>query len=105
MHGDDYIGTNQIRVGNGQVLQRPSRYGLYPWPSPHHSSSKHATIVDEKVSMDQWHLQLGHPSRPVVRLVIKFNKLPLSPSRVSSNCSSCQQGKSHRLHFGSSSSI
>jgi hypothetical protein len=55
--------------------------------------------------MDQWHLWFGHHAHPVVSRVIKSNKLPVSPSQVSSILSSCQQGKSHRLHFSSSSSI
>jgi hypothetical protein len=85
------------------LLQGPSIFGLYPWPSLHDKS--HAALIGEKVSLDQWHLRLGHPASQVVSQVIKSNKLPVVSSNLSSICSSCQQGKSHRLHFSSSPSI
>jgi hypothetical protein len=88
------------------LLKGPSRFGLYPWPSSHDPFSKSlAALIGEKVSLDQWHHQLGHPTSPIVSQVIKFNKLPVVPSKFNSICSSCQQDKSHRLHFSLSPSI
>jgi hypothetical protein len=48
---------------------------------------------------------MGHPASPIVTQIIKSNKLPMTSSKLSSVCSSCQQGKSHRLHFSYSPSI
>jgi hypothetical protein len=87
------------------LLQGPSKFGLYPWPSSNASFSKSlAAFVGEKVSLDKWHLRLGHPATPIVNQVIQFNKLPVSSSKTPSFCSPCQQGKSHRLHFSISPS-
>jgi len=88
------------------LLQGPCKYGLYPWPSSHTSSSKSlAAFIGEKVSLDQWHLRLGHPASPIVNQVIQTNKLPVSSSKSSSICSPCHQGKSHHFHFSSTPSI
>jgi len=88
------------------LLQGPSKLDFYPWPSSHAPSSKSlAAFIGEKVSLDQWHLRLGHPASPIVSRVIQSNKLPVVSSKLSTICSSCQQGKSHRLHFSISPSI
>jgi hypothetical protein len=88
------------------LLKGPSKSVLYPWPSSRdHFSKPLIALIGEKVSMDQWHHQLGHPTSPIVSQVIKFNKLLVCPSKINSVCSSCQQGKSHRLHFSLSPSI
>jgi hypothetical protein len=82
------------------LLQGPSKLGLYPWPSSHAPSSKSlAAFIGEKVSLDQWHLRLGHLASPIVSRIIQSNKLPVVSSKLSTICSSGQQGKSHRLHF------
>jgi hypothetical protein len=87
------------------LLQGPSKSGLYPWPTYQASSKSPVAFIGEKVSLDQWHLRLGHPPSPITSQVIKSNKLPVTSSKLSSICSPCQQGKSHRLHFSSTSSI
>jgi hypothetical protein len=87
------------------LLHGPSKDGLYLWPFSRHSSTKPAAYHGEKVPMDRWHQRLGHPAPPIVRHVIRNHNLPVSSSRVSSVCSSCQQGKSHRLHFSLSNSV
>jgi len=72
-------------------------------PSSHAPSSKSlAAYIGEKVSLHKWHLLLGHPSSPIVSHVVKSNKLPVVSSKLSSICSSCQQGKSSfsfQFHF------
>jgi len=88
------------------LLQGLSKLGLYPWPSSHAPPSKSlAAFIGEKVSLDQWHLWLGHPASPIVSHVIQSNKLPVVSSKLSTICSSCQQGKSHLLYFSISPSI
>jgi hypothetical protein len=88
------------------LLQGPIKLGLYPWPSFAASTSGSlAAFIGEKVSLDKWHLRLGHPASPIVNQVVQSKKLPVSPSKSSSICSPCQQGKSHRFHFSYSPSI
>jgi len=73
------------------LLKGPSRFSLYPWPSSHdHFSKSPVALIGEKVSLDQWHHQLGHPAFPIVSQVIKSNKLPVVLSEFNSICSSCQ---------------
>lgn len=55
--------------------------------------------------MDEWHHRLGHPALRIVHRVISSHHLPVSSNKPSIVCSSCQQGKSHRLHFGPSPSV
>jgi hypothetical protein len=101
----NYLCVKDLRTRQ-LLLQGPSKFGLYPWPSSRaSSSSSFAAIIGEKVSLDQWHLRLGHPAPPIVTQVIQSNKLLMSPSKFSSVCSSCEQGKSHRFHFSYSPSI
>jgi hypothetical protein len=87
------------------LLQRPSKLGLYPWLSSHAPSNSNDALIGEKVYLDQWHLRLGHLASPIVSRVIQSNKLPMVSSKLSTICSPCQQGKSHRLHFSISPSI
>jgi len=87
------------------LLQGPSKFGPYPWPSSHAPSRSLAAFIGEKVYLDQWNLRLGHPASPIVSQVIKSNKLPVASSKFPSICSPCQQGKSHRLHLSSTPSI
>jgi len=87
------------------LLQGPSKGGLYPWPSNNSSASNLAAFVGEKASVDQWHNRLGHPAFTIVRQVLASNKLPVSTTKATTVCSSCQMGKNHRLHFSSSSSV
>jgi hypothetical protein len=88
------------------LLQGSSSAGLYPWPASHAPSSKSfAAYIGEKVPLDQWHLRLGHPASSIVSPIVTSNKLLVVSSKLSSICSSCQQGKSHHLHFNFSPSI
>jgi hypothetical protein len=109
-----YLSTNSLVITTFSlnfihifsVLRTSKPFSLYLWPSSHASSSKSlVAFIGEKVSLDQWHLQLGHPASPIVSQVIKSNKLPVASSKFSSICSPCQQGKSYRFHFSSTPSI
>jgi hypothetical protein len=85
------------------LLHGPSKEGLYPWPSKHSPpASELAAFVGERASVDQWHNRLGHPALSIVRKVLASNKLPVYSSKATAVCSSCQMGKSHRLHFSNS---
>jgi histone deacetylase 1/2 len=49
---------------------------------------------------------LGHPAFPIVRRVLRDNKLLCaSPSNSESVCDSCQKAKSHQLPYGRSDGV
>jgi hypothetical protein len=96
--------VKDLRTGS-LLLQSPSRDGLYPWPSSSTMSSPPSAFLGERVSMDSWHLRLGHPALNIVRRVLSRHSLPLLSNKPSQVCPACQQGKMHRLHFGASSSM
>jgi hypothetical protein len=89
------------------LLRGPSRDGLYIWPSPLTlpPSSSPSACLGERVSVDSWHRRLGHPALRIVRNVLSKHCLPVSSNKPSQVCPACQQGKMHRLHFGSSPSV
>jgi hypothetical protein len=87
------------------LLRGPSRDGLYIWPSPSTSSPSPSVCLGECVSVDSWHRRLGHPALKIVRNVLSKHCLPVSSNKPSQVCPACQQGKMHRLHFGSSPSV
>jgi hypothetical protein len=64
------------------LLQGPSRGGLYPWSShvPHTRSP--LALLGERVSLNKWHSRLGHPALRVVRRVLAFHKLPVTPRKA-----------------------
>lgn len=87
-------------------LHCPSKGGLYPWPSFSSPSSRSfAAYVGERVCLDQWHHCLGNPAPPVVRRILSRHNLLASSTTIQQVCSSCQQGKLHKLHFGFSPSV
>jgi hypothetical protein len=55
--------------------------------------------------MDKWHRRLGHPAFSIVRRVLSKHRLPALSNKPSQVCPACQQGKMHRLHFGSSPTV
>jgi hypothetical protein len=87
------------------LLKGPSKNGLYPWPSSSSISSPPTAFMGERVSVDSWHRRLGHPALRIVQQVISKHSIPVLSNKSSDVCSACQQGKMHRLHFGSTSSV
>jgi hypothetical protein len=69
-----------------------------------HLISSHS-LYGERVSVDSWHRRLGHPALWIVQQVIFKHSIPVLSNKSSKVCSACQQGKMHRLHFGSTSSV
>jgi hypothetical protein len=87
------------------ILHDRCRNGLYPIPSLESSSIK-SCFSTTKISKDQWHGRLGHPSFKVVSRVLHDNNLPfVSGNTVSHVCDTCQQVKSHQLPFPRSTSV
>jgi len=87
------------------LLQSPSKGGLYPWPSFPSLKSTPTDLIGEKVSIHQWHNRLGHPAPPLVRRILSKHRLPMMPHKSVQLCPACQQGKLHKLHFGSTMSV
>jgi hypothetical protein len=87
------------------LLQGPSKGGLYPWPSRLSFSCSPSTLIGERVSVDQWHSQLGHPALRVIRRLLTSHQLLVTSNKTVPVCSSCQLGKLHKLHFPVSPSV
>ena len=91
-----------------RVLLRGNCHGgLYPVPSSTSSmlaSIRHG-LSGVKVSTDRWHQRLGHPSKSVVELVLRTNKIACAPSSESSICDACQRAKVHQLPFHRSTHV
>jgi hypothetical protein len=82
------------------LLRGPCKGGLYPLPS-------HKQLLSAiRLSLDRWHSRLGHPSRDIVRRVIRENNLPCTPYDSSSEsiCDACLRAKSHQLSYPVSTS-
>ena len=75
-------------------------HGLYRLESPGVSR----VFSGVRVSSSQWHARLGHPTSPIVRLVLRRHELPsMSSNKDVAVCDACQPGKSHQLPFLESS--
>jgi hypothetical protein len=93
-----------LRTGT-LLLKGPSRGGLYPWPMSSLTGRSQVAFVGERVSFDQWHHRLSHPASPLVKRILSWNGLPVTSHNRPSFCSSCQQGKLHKQHFGITASV
>lgn len=62
-------------------------------------------LFGAKLTSEQWHRRLGHPSSSVVQSIIRSNKLACAPSRESLVCDACQRAKVHRLPFNNSTHV
>jgi hypothetical protein len=87
------------------LLHGACKGGLYPLPS---STSKFCKLVFNaiKISVDQWHSHLGHPSRDIVCRIISTNNLPCAVYESSSQsvCDACACAKAHQLPYQVSTS-
>jgi hypothetical protein len=75
------------------LLHSPSKDGLYPWPSGLSTSRSPAAFIGECVSMDTWHLWLGHPALRIVKNTLSKHCLASLSNKPSQVCPACQQGK------------
>ena len=86
------------------ILHGRSRGGLYPIPFGRAASSHH-DFSGVKVSSQQWHESLGHPSNKVVKSVLRHNNLPCASNVEPSICDACQRAKSHQLPYNNSTRV
>ncbi|GFP91838.1 retrovirus-related pol polyprotein from transposon tnt 1-94, partial [Phtheirospermum japonicum] len=92
-----YVKNLQGRI----ILKGVVENGLYRLPSSPLSSC-HRVFVGERASATCWHHRLAHPHESVLRRLLSDYNLPISTNKLLLPCSSCQLGKSHRLHFPNS---
>lgn len=86
------------------LMHGPSKDGLYILlgnvkvsnPSP-------IALIGERVSLDEWHNRLRHPSTKITHHVLQSAFLPVTTSSSPSLCNLYQCNKSHCLLFGVSS--
>jgi hypothetical protein len=89
---------------SGKVLLRgPNNHGLYQFP-PTSNKSCPSALVDEHISIPQWHFRLGHPAFKLVRQVLSSFNLPIVSTKHSELCHACLSSKSKQQSFSLSKS-
>ncbi|KAM2702412.1 hypothetical protein EV2_004130 [Malus domestica] len=80
--------------------------GLYPIPSlaNHHPASQKSILqptafLGQLVTFTIWHSRLGHPSNPIVSLMLSKAKIPCTKASLPVLCQSCLEGKFSKLPF------
>ncbi|MFS7953765.1 putative RNA-directed DNA polymerase [Helianthus anomalus] len=81
------------------LLTGPSEQGLYSIRLPQLKSLPKVAFTAVKASSSIWHQRLGHPHAQVFRSVVSHCSLPVSDKLLNNLCSSCQMGKSSKLHL------
>jgi hypothetical protein len=77
------------------LLCGPCRGGLYPLPQLPQSTQK-LLLSAIKPSSQRWHCRLGHPSRDIVRCVLRSNNLLCSGLDSDETiCDACLHAKAH----------
>ena len=74
--------------------------GVYPMakqPSPYQAHA--INLVGTRVPFEQWHHRLGHPTPKLLFSLLRSHLLPVSLSKSSMSCISCQCNKSHKFPF------
>jgi histone deacetylase 1/2 len=80
------------------LLQGRCRGGLYPIESSEISALKCAMFT-ARISKEQWHRRLGHPSSQVVQSILRLNDLSFCNNEHANVCNACQLAKSHQLPY------
>ena len=80
--------------------------GLYPLvTNPSEASQPKQVLGVSKPSTSRWHSRLGYPALPIVKSVLRNNKLPFVSDNDSSVCDSCLRAKSHQLPYYKSNNV
>ncbi|KAJ0700404.1 putative RNA-directed DNA polymerase [Helianthus annuus] len=85
------------------LLTGPSEHGLYSIRLPQLKSLPKVAFTAVKASSNIWHQRLGHPHAQVFNSIVSYCSLPISDKLSNNLCSSCQLGKSTKLHLSDSS--
>lgn len=82
------------------LLQGVTNNELYEWPVSPSTITSFFTSTPPKLSTEDWHNRLGHPSFSILKTILSNSSIPYSKS-VSQNtlCTDCSINKSHKLPF------
>ncbi|GMI95463.1 hypothetical protein HRI_003215600 [Hibiscus trionum] len=62
-------------------------------------------VSSKLLSLDVWHKRLGHPSLATLQSALWSNNIVVNNDALPAVCSSCLQGKAHKLPFSLSSTV
>jgi histone deacetylase 1/2 len=87
------------------MLQGRCESGLYPIRSSVINANK-CVMFSARVSKEQWHRRLGHPSSQIVSSILSLNKISFCNNLAHAHvCNACQMAKSHQLPFPHSNHV
>ena len=81
------------------LLTGPSEQCLYSIRLPQLKKLPKVAFTAIKASSDVWHQRLGHPHAQVFNSIVSYCSSPVSNKLSKHLCSSCQMGKSSKLHL------
>jgi hypothetical protein len=79
--------------------QGESKGGVYEWSGFNTTSSSPTAFSISKIAPINWHFRLGHPSLPILNVIISKNELNICSMTKQFSCNACQCNKSHKLPF------
>ena len=79
-----------------------SKGGVYEWPEFIPLSPSPTAFSISKTAPINWHFRLGHPSLPILNVILSKNNLQASSMTKQISCNTCQCNKSHKLLFSAS---
>lgn len=86
------------------LLQDKTKDDLYEWPVTAAAAVACYASPSPNTILSSWHSRLGHPSPPILNIIVSNFSLPLSSSYSKHiSCSDCLLNKSHKLPFTESS--
>ncbi|KAJ9548514.1 hypothetical protein OSB04_021057 [Centaurea solstitialis] len=81
------------------LLTGPSEHGLYSLRLPQLHSIPPVAFSAARASSTTWHKRLGHPNQRLFNFMLSSLSLPVTNKTLSTFCSSCQLGKSSKIHL------
>jgi hypothetical protein len=82
--------------------QGESKGGIYEWSGFNPTSPSPTSFSISKPAPINWHYRLGHPSLPILNVILSKNKLTTYSMTKQISCNACQCNKSHKLSFSTS---
>ena len=79
--------------------QGESKGGVYEWSRFNPTSYSPTAFSISKIAPINWHFRLGHPSLPILNVIISKNELNICSMTKQFSCNACQCNKSHKLPF------
>jgi histone deacetylase 1/2 len=111
LDNDDFIEIHphhfvvKDQASKRRVLQGRCESGLYPIRSLAINANKCIMFL-ARVSKEQWHRCLGHPSSQIVSSILSLNKILFCNNLAHAYvCNACQMAKSHQLPFPHSNHV